>query len=153
MPRAGRLALVLVAVAVVVAVFLLVRPSDEQTIDTGPPGAATTERNDREPPAREKAPQEDAREPRGSGGVPLVKVVDGEPKGGPLEVEVRRGDAIAFEVESDSADEIHVHGYELYEQVKPGRPAVFEFDADLEGIYEVELHGAGTRIAELRVNP
>jgi hypothetical protein len=153
MPRAGQLAVVLVAVAVVVAVFLLVRPSDEQTIDTGPASAGTTEPDARERPSGGKPRSETGGDRSGRGGVPLVTVVDGEPKGGPLKIDARRGDAVAFEVESDSADEVHVHGYELYEDVEPGRPATFDFDADLEGIYEVELHGAGTRIAELRVSP
>jgi hypothetical protein len=87
------------------------------------------------------------------GKVPTIVVRDGEPVGGIAQLEYDAGDEIRFEVQSDSAEEIHVHGYDLMEDVPAGGTASFDFPAEIEGIFEVELEGLGEQIAELRVNP
>ena len=56
-------------------------------------------------------------------------------------------------VRSDSAEELHVHGYEVEKELKPGKTTIVSFPAELEGIFEVELHGSDELIAELQVNP
>jgi Cu-Zn family superoxide dismutase len=87
------------------------------------------------------------------GKVPSVVVRDGEPVGGIAELGYEAGDQIRFEVSSDVADEVHVHGYELIEDVAAGGTVSFDFPAEIEGIFEVELEGRKVQIAELRVNP
>jgi hypothetical protein len=87
------------------------------------------------------------------GKVPTVVIRDGEPVGGVAALEYSAGDEIRFEVVSDVADEVHVHGYDLMEDVAAGGTASFDFPAEIEGIFEVELEGRGVEIAELRVNP
>ena len=87
------------------------------------------------------------------GKVPTIVVRDGEPVGGIAKLEYDAGDEIRFEVQSDRAEEIHVHGYDLTEDVPAGGTASFDFPAEIEGIFEVELEGLGEQIAELRVNP
>jgi hypothetical protein len=87
------------------------------------------------------------------GKVPTVIVRDGEPVGGVKELEYDAGDEIRFEVSSDVADEVHVHGYDLMQDVPAGGTVSFDFPAEIEGIFEVELEGLGEQIAELRVNP
>lgn len=82
-----------------------------------------------------------------------IVVENGEPVGGIQELEYDAGDQIAFRVESDVADEIHVHGYDLMEDVDAGSSAEFSFPAEIEGIFEVELEGRKEQIAEIRVNP
>ncbi len=82
-----------------------------------------------------------------------IVVENGEPLGGVQELEYDAGDQIAFRVESDVADEVHVHGYDLMEDVTAGGTAEFSFPADIEGIFEVELEGRKEQIAEIRVNP
>jgi hypothetical protein len=84
---------------------------------------------------------------------PTVVVRNGEPVGGVQELEFDSGDEVAFTVESDVADEVHVHGYDLMEDVSAGGEVSFDFPAEIEGIFEVELEGRGEQIAELRVNP
>ena len=37
--------------------------------------------------------------------------------------------------------------------VGPGKTAKFRFKANLEGIYELELHDSGAQLAEVRVDP
>jgi hypothetical protein len=87
------------------------------------------------------------------GRVPAVVVRGGEPVGGVQEFEYDAGDQIRFEVRSDVADEVHVHGYDVMEEVPAGGTVSFDFPAEIEGIFEVELEGRQEQIAELRVNP
>jgi len=87
------------------------------------------------------------------GEVPTVVVRDGEPVGGVQTLEFDAGDEIRFQVSSDAAEEIHVHGYDVSKEVPAGGTIEFDFPADLEGIYEAELEQLGVQIAELRINP
>jgi len=87
------------------------------------------------------------------GKVPTVVIRDGEPVGGIKELEYSAGDQIRFEVTSDVADEVHVHGYDLMQNVAAGGTVSFDFPAEIEGIFEVELEGRKEQIMELRVNP
>lgn len=85
--------------------------------------------------------------------VPTITVENGEPVGGVQELEYNAGDQVRFKVDSDVADEIHVHGYDLMKDVPAGGSVSFSFPAEIEGIFEVELEGLKEQIAELRVNP
>jgi len=85
--------------------------------------------------------------------IPTVVVRDGEPVGGVARLEFSAGERIRFAVRSDVVEEVHVHGYDFEVAVTPGAPARFDFAATIEGLFEVELHGSGVQIAELRVNP
>lgn len=87
------------------------------------------------------------------GQVPTVVVRDGEPVGGIQQLEYDAGEQIRFEVSSDVADEVHVHGYDLSRDVPAGGTVSFDFPAEIEGIFEVELEARATQIAELQVNP
>jgi heme/copper-type cytochrome/quinol oxidase subunit 2 len=53
----------------------------------------------------------------------------------------------------DTSEEVHVHGYDLFADLSPDRPAKFDFDASIEGVFEVELEHSHTQIAELTVQP
>ena len=86
-------------------------------------------------------------------GEPTIVVRDGEPVGGVQKLEYSAGDEVRFRVRSDVADEVHVHGYDLMEDVAAGGTVSFDFPAEIEGIFEVELEELGEQIAELRVNP
>jgi Cu-Zn family superoxide dismutase len=88
-----------------------------------------------------------------SGDVPTIEVENDEPVGGVQELEFDSGEEIRFRVSSDAAEEIHVHGYDIAKDVPAGGSVEFEFPAEIEGIFEVELEELGTQIAELRVNP
>jgi FtsP/CotA-like multicopper oxidase with cupredoxin domain len=82
-----------------------------------------------------------------------IRVRNGEPVGGVREIEVTRGDRVRFTVESDVAEEVHVHGYDLSKDVAAGGSVTFDFPADLDGVFEVELEGTATQIIELTVQP
>jgi Cu-Zn family superoxide dismutase len=90
----------------------------------------------------------------GTAAVPTVVVKSGEPVGGIAELEFSAGEQIRFKVTGDEAEEIHIHGYDLMEDIPAGGGTVeFDFPAEIEGIFEGELEGQGTQILELRVNP
>lgn len=82
-----------------------------------------------------------------------IVVRNGEPVGGVRRLEYSAGDQVRFAVDSDVADEIHVHGYDLMKDVPAGGSVSFSFPAEIEGIFEVELEERGEQIAEIRVNP
>jgi hypothetical protein len=84
---------------------------------------------------------------------PKITIIGGEPVNGVEKLEYSAGEQIEFEVKSDEAVEVHVHGYEVEKEVPAGKTVEFSFPAELEGIYEVELHPSDEQIAELRVNP
>jgi hypothetical protein len=65
----------------------------------------------------------------------------------------KQGDTVRFRVRSDAADEVHVHGYDLKQDVEPGKEITFSFPAEISGIFEIELEDAGQQIAQLRVDP
>ncbi len=63
------------------------------------------------------------------------------------------GETVRFRVRSDTADHIHVHGYDLMKDVEAGKTATMSFKATITGIFEIELEDAHTPIGELRVDP
>lgn len=88
-----------------------------------------------------------------SSGTPTVRVVDGKPEGGVQKLTFKKGGTVTFRVASDTADEIHVHGYDVHKDVAKGGSATFDFPAKIDGKFVVELEGSSTQIAELDVNP
>ena len=85
--------------------------------------------------------------------VGAVVVRDGEVVGGRRTIPAKAGERVEFRVRADVADEVHVHGYDDHFDLQPGEPRTVRFDADLEGVFEVELEAAGLEIAQLRVSP
>jgi heme/copper-type cytochrome/quinol oxidase subunit 2 len=73
--------------------------------------------------------------------------------GGIQEISVSKGDEVRFTVDSDVADEIHVHGYDFMKDVKAGGKVTFKFKAKIDGVFEIELENRGVQIAELEVQP
>jgi hypothetical protein len=85
--------------------------------------------------------------------IQTVRVVNGEPQGGVKTLSFKKDDQVRFKVQSDTADEIHVHGYDLKKDVAAGGSVQFSFKGDIEGRFEVELENAGVQIANLEVTP
>jgi hypothetical protein len=80
-----------------------------------------------------------------------VQVAGGQVSGDTGRVAVPVGQPVTLSVTSDTADEIHVHGYDLTAPVAAGTPAELTFDATIAGVFEVELHDAGTVLLTLQV--
>lgn len=66
--------------------------------------------------------------------------------------EVKLGDNVKIVIQSDTADELHLHGYDLTVDVAAGQDAELAFVAEIPGIFEVELEGLRLQVLELVVN-
>jgi len=89
--------------------------------------------------------------------LPAVAVIDIVVDGGTVErverFDVALDGTVRMTVTADVSDEVHVHGYDIHADVAPGQAAVFEFDATIPGVFEVEMEGSGVLIGELQVAP
>ncbi len=81
-----------------------------------------------------------------------ISYVSGSVEGGGR-IEVPLGEPVVIRIDSDVADEGHLHGYDIYVDLEPGSTGVIEFVADIPGIFELELEGAGVLLADLEVAP
>jgi FtsP/CotA-like multicopper oxidase with cupredoxin domain len=69
------------------------------------------------------------------------------------ELEFKQGETVRFRVRSDTADHVHVHGYDLMKDVAGGKTTTMSFKATITGIFEIEFEDAHKQIAELKVEP
>lgn len=92
-------------------------------------------------------------EPRPKPAIATIEVRDGQPVGGVRRLRFKKGSTIAFIVASDSAGEIHLHGYDVAKDVSAGGRVSFRLPADIDGIFEVELEETKTQIARVEVEP
>jgi len=154
--RQQRLAFAGIAVLIaLVAVLVLASGGDDDEQADRPP-TVTTQAEDTPTPGATESPEATETEtptPEPTPEVETIEYRDGEVVGGEAELEFDKGETVRFAVKSDTADEVHVHGYDLKKDVKAGGTVRFSFEADLDGIFEVELEALGKHIARLRVNP
>ena len=154
MSNGGRFGLLALAAVIAVVVFVLARPeegSDKADDPTTNPGqtAPAAQGGDGPTATAESAPAPPPFE---------VTLRGGEVVGGAQRIEADAGDTVRFVVISDAPDDIHLHGYDIQKRAAPGSPARFRFDADLEGVFEIESHvaeetGRDPLIARLVVEP
>jgi hypothetical protein len=150
--------LVLGVAAVILFVFVFSDDTvDAPAVDESKTAQTTTAPADDEGdrPDKQATRPEKPEEPDEPEEPPLatIEVAGGAPVGGVQTLETGKGEQIAFEVVSDVADEVHVHGYDISKDVEAGGKVRFSFVAEIDGIFEVEMENAGVQIAELRVNP
>lgn len=94
----------------------------------------------------------DAREEAG----PQERAVDLEIRGdamSPAEIAVSEDDRVTLGITADRPIELHLHGYDLEEEVSAGEPAELSFDADITGRFEIENHDTETELGALIVEP
>jgi len=78
----------------------------------------------------------------------------GRAVGGSRHITVKKGGSVDLTVTAAIADEVHVHGYDLEKEAEAGKPVNFRFKADIDGVFEVEVHKpTDDQIAELEVKP
>jgi len=80
-----------------------------------------------------------------------IRIVGGKPVGGIKRVTVERPDLVDLVVHSDVADEVHLHGYDLHQDVEAGGTARIRFQAKIQGVFEAELENRKLQILELTV--
>ena len=143
-----RLLIVIAAVAALAVAFVLVRPGGD---DDPAVSAPTTEPNTT--PTTTARTDTTPTEPAPEQARIVVTVRDGRPVGGIARATASQGDSVLVIVRSDVADHVHVHGYDLFGDVGPGRPARMQFRAALTGRFEIELEDRHQQIAQLTVVP
>lgn len=67
-------------------------------------------------------------------------------------IEASVGDVVTLTVDSDVAEEIHLHGYDIFADVAPGETTMMTFTADTPGRFEIEFEASHAFIAELVVS-
>lgn len=154
-----RQGLVIAAAGLVLAVvlFVLLSGGDDDSAQTDAGGNAAEQQAPAPGGGYGPAPAEDpppeATEQQPKPEVPTVEIKGGEPVGGVQELEFSSGERAEFAVTSNVADELHFHGYDIYVDVVPGKTERVEFDADIEGLFELESHTTGALFAEISVVP
>ena len=124
------------ALAVAVVAFVVAQPSDDE--DSSPP--MTTQA--REQPRDETGGTETQGEAPAEPPLTRITITGGVPAGDPRTITVEKGETVRIVVRSDVPDEIHLHGYDITREAAPGKPARFNFNADVEGAFELESHAA-----------
>ena len=71
----------------------------------------------------------------------------------PAEVSVEEGDQVTLLLTSDSPVEVHLHAYDLEEEVVPGEETVLSFEAEMTGRFEIEDHETEAALGALLVQP
>jgi hypothetical protein len=154
MSSRARIGIVVGAVIVLVVAFVVASGSgddndnDKTTAATTPAPAAATQ-----PSGGADTTATTTAAPPPAPSTPVVTVRDAKPVGGIQKLQYDKGDTIRFTVASDTADEIHFHGYDIAKDVKAGGTVTFTTTATIEGRFVVELEGSGTQIAEVEVDP
>lgn len=82
-----------------------------------------------------------------------IRVVKAMPAGGVRSLDVKKGGRIHLVVQSDTADEIHIHGYDIHKDVARNGSATFDFAAKIDGGFVIELENHKQQIANLKVEP
>ena len=82
-----------------------------------------------------------------------ITVQAGAPKGGVQDLKVKKGGDVHLTVNSDTADEVHIHGYDLHKDVEKGGSVTFDFPAKIDGRFVIELEAARQTLANLSVEP
>ena len=82
-----------------------------------------------------------------------VVVRDAKPVGGVQNVTFKKGDTIDLTIKSDTADEVHFHGYNVAKDVAKGGSVRFKIPATIEGRFIVELENHRQTLANVTVEP
>lgn len=87
---------------------------------------------------------------------PSVRTIDvsyaqGQVTGTTGREEVSLGEPVLLRIASDVPEQVHVHGYDLERNVPAGSTVEVPLQADIPGVFEVELHESGRVLFQLRV--
>jgi len=118
-------------------------PPTTTSTTEAPPPTTTTSTTEAPPPTTTTEPAADV--------TIRITLVDGR-----IEAERRYeaslGDTVEVRVTSDVAEEVHLHGYDLYLQLEVGAEVALVFEANLPGVWEAELHPSHRELFQLQVS-
>jgi hypothetical protein len=86
-----------------------------------------------------------------SAGHTTVVVKNAQPVGGVKSVTFKKGGTVDLTITSDTADEVHFHGYDVHKDVKKGGSVHFRFPASITGRFIVELENHKQTLANVTV--
>jgi hypothetical protein len=145
-----KVALAVAAVAAAIVLLVLLRPGDEDdeaqptTPATNVVTTTVTETTGETTTTTTTTTEEET--------VRAEIVVEGGEVSGPERIELQQGQRLVLVVRADVTDEVHVHGYDLMEDVAPGQPARFNFIVHDAGRFDVELETRRLPLTELVVS-
>jgi hypothetical protein len=148
MTRNQRIGLLAAAVVVAVGAFVIAQSGGDDNGDkTSTPAASGSGAGETTQPTEPAEPQAFRINVKGG-------VVDGDTQ----TFTVKKNDRVRIVVSSDAPDQIHLHGYDIEKEATPGKPARFDFKANVEGAFIIESHAAEDAgneplLARLHVEP
>ena len=145
MSRNQRFTLLGLAVVVLVVAFVVARSGGSDSNDSSSTQTTSQPAADDNGNGGTTAPSAPA--------TPTIVVKDAKPVGGIKRLSFKHNDQIVFVVKSDTADEIHFHGYDVGKDVDAGGSVKFNVKGTIEGRFEVELENHKEQIASLEVAP
>jgi hypothetical protein len=146
----NKVVLVLAGAAILVALFLVLRPDDDNDEAATPPPPPTETTTGTTATTRRTT----TTRPEPAGPTPIRIVVRGGRVIGGLErARLDRGERAVLIVRADVSDHVHLHGYDIMQDVALGAPARLRFRATIPGRFEVELEDSGLQIAQIEVRP
>ena len=86
-------------------------------------------------------------------GAATVEVRDAKPVGGVQALKWKKGQTIDLTIRSDTADEVHFHGYDVHKDVEAGGGVRFQMPATITGRFVVELEDHEETLANVEVSP
>jgi hypothetical protein len=82
-----------------------------------------------------------------------IDVKNAKPVGGVKQIKLKQGGTLNLTVNSDTADEIHVHATDQHEDVEKGGTIKMTIKPTGTGNSEIELENHKEQIAELTIEP
>jgi hypothetical protein len=86
-----------------------------------------------------------------SAGPTTIVVKNAQPVGGVKSVTFKKGGTVDLTIKSDTADEVHFHGYDVHKDVTKGGSVHFRFPASITGRFIVELENHKQTLANVTV--
>jgi len=145
----ARWAILATSLIVLLVLFVVLRPEDDDANGVGPstPSSPTAST-----PSPTSPSETDSPSPEPDRAVIEITYRNGAVQG-PTTFTVTQGDRVRILVHADVSDEVHFHGYDLTADVTPDEPARIDFVANAAGVYEVELEDLGEPLIELEIVP
>jgi len=146
-PRFRTVALAAASLGLLLSLFLVLRPGDDEEAAPTTAVATTTApaTTETEPPATTAPKPPDV--------VTIRIAVPSDAAPTLRRYSVKQGRKVVIVVRTELSDEVHLHGYDLMADVGPGQPATIRFTATAPGRFELELEDRGLEFAELEVRP
>jgi FtsP/CotA-like multicopper oxidase with cupredoxin domain len=150
MSKNQRLALVAAVVVVAAIAFVVARSGSDDGEGAGEANRAV----ETAPTRTSTTPEETPTEPT----VERIAIRDAQVEGGARTIRVKAGDRVRIVISADAPDQLHLHGYDIEREARPGAPARFDLTARLEGVFDLESHtaedaGLEPVVAKLVVEP